>query len=334
MNRRNRFIGGETWPPQRALIFFAVVLLAGPGRTFADNGWEGRILSFADDNDATVGNDRHYTQGARITYFSRDDALPLWLQRFSSHVPAIGFDTQAQKLGATVGQEIYTPADLKTADLITNDRPYAGWLYGGAILQRRGPLSPACQAQEQLRLDLGVVGPESLAEAAQKATHHNEPRGWNNQLKTEPAFAFRYERRYRHGVRDEDGQCDADFVPSAKANAGTVDTSAAIGALLRFGYRIPNEFDAPHQATPLDYGTYPFTGAEGRYVVRNIFLDGNTFTSSHRIGKKPFVADMRVGLTVVLKNMELTAAHTFKTREFNGQDHADSYSTAMVTLKF
>jgi len=107
-----------------------------------------------------------------------------------------------------------------------------------------------------------------------------------------------------------------------------------MGALLRFGYQIPNEFDAPQQATPLHYGTYLFTGTEGRYVVRNIFLDGNTFTSSHQIGKKPFVADMRVGLTVVLKNVELTVAHTFKTREFNGQDHADSYSTAMVTLKF
>ena len=63
------------------------LLLSSAAQNLADNGWEGQVLAVADDNDALVGTDRHYTQGARISYLSRDDALPRWLQSFSSFLP-------------------------------------------------------------------------------------------------------------------------------------------------------------------------------------------------------------------------------------------------------
>jgi len=104
--------------------------------------------------------------------------------------------------------------------------------------------------------------------------------------------------------------------------------------MLRFGYRIPNEFEASKQATALHYGAYLFTVADGRYVIRNIFLDGNTFTSSAHIEKKPLVADLQIGLTIVLKRVELTAAQSLRTREFKGQRSNDSFGSATVTVKF
>jgi lipid A 3-O-deacylase len=40
---------------------------------------------------------------------------------------------------------------------------------------------------------------------------------------------------------------------------------------------------------------YVFAAGEVRAVARNIFLDGNTFTSSHSVEKQPVVFDARRG---------------------------------------
>src|SRR5947209_2097928 len=171
------------------------IVLGAAARLGADNGWEGRILSLTEENDVTDGTDRHYTQGARISYWSGDDDLPGWLQRFSSWLPGAGMDVQGGKFGFLIGQDIYTPEDLKTAQLISTDRPYAGWLFVNVSLQRRGEMSPTWLALETIGVELGVVGPESGAEAAQVATHSFKPRGWRNQLTTEVGFDLKYERR-------------------------------------------------------------------------------------------------------------------------------------------
>ena len=121
----------------------------------ADNGWEGQILSLIWENDATAGSDKHYTQGAGLSYFSRDDALPGWLKHFSGWIPAVGYDIQAQKYGVGIMQEIYTPEDLDSSTVVTNDRPYAGWLYGTATLQRRGQTRSGIPVMENIKLDLG-----------------------------------------------------------------------------------------------------------------------------------------------------------------------------------
>jgi len=320
--------------PSWVVYFLLVLLVCGSIPTFADNGWEGQILSVTDDNDAVIGTDRHYTQGARISYFSSDEALPRWLQNFSRQLPAIGLEVQACKFGLAIGQEIYTPQDLSSVSVVPNDRPYAGWLFGSLLLQRRGPATSVWQAKEIARVDLGVIGPESLAQAAQEATHRVKPRGWQNQLKTEVGFNFGYERRYLCRLIDKDQRWGTDLIPSFRASGGTVSTFLAAGTTLRFGYRTPDEFEAPRQPTPVHFGAYVFSVAEGRYVIRNIFLDGSTFTSSPHIEKKPLVADLSLGLTVVLKSVELTVTHVFRTPEFIGQQAYDSYDSATVTLKF
>src|SRR5258706_12440977 len=113
---------------QIAVLFAVLFCAVPPGR--ADNGWEGHILSFMWENDATAGSDKHYTQGARISYLSKDDALPQWLNRFSTWLPETGFEAEARKFGLAVSQEIYTPEDLDLRNVVLGDRPYYGWLYG------------------------------------------------------------------------------------------------------------------------------------------------------------------------------------------------------------
>src|SRR6267154_683228 len=99
----------------RRFIFSVLIFVGSAGLSRSDNGWQAEILSFTEDNDTTAGTDRHYTQGAMISYLSHDEALPGFLRSFSSHLPAIGFDAQARKIGLAIGQEIYTPEKLTAA---------------------------------------------------------------------------------------------------------------------------------------------------------------------------------------------------------------------------
>src|SRR2546428_3930655 len=99
------------------IVLLFAVLFCAAASTRADNGWEGHILSFMWENDATAGSDRHYTQGARISYLSKDDAMPNWLMRSASWFPALGFEPEARKFCLAISQEIYTPENLTATAL-------------------------------------------------------------------------------------------------------------------------------------------------------------------------------------------------------------------------
>ena len=316
----------------RSLTVTTLSLLACAGATRADNGWEKNILSLKWENDAVDGTDKHYTQGAKLEYLSADDSLPKWLEAFSRVIPSIGYDLKAQKYGLAVGQEIYTPEDLTNPNIVVNDRPYAGWLYGRALLQRRGPGLLGMEARETVRLDLGIIGPESQAEATQKEWHNRTPLGWSHQLRTEVAFELNYQREYLLAFRTEDNELGCDIIPHIGGSGGTVATYANFGTTIRLGYNMPNEFTTG--SAPEQWGAYAFAGVDGRAVLRNLFLDGNTFVSSHHVRKEPLVGDFIAGMTVVLKALEVTVSHTIRSREFKSESSTDSFASVSVLMKF
>jgi lipid A 3-O-deacylase len=300
----------------------------------ADNGWERPTVSLIWDNDATYGTDRHYTQGAQLTYYSADEALPGWMRRVSDALPAVGFEVEARKWGLNLGQQIYTPDDLNTSRLIEDDRPYAAWLFAGFKLQRRGPGGFGLPAMETLRFEAGVIGPEALGKEAQGVVHLVAPEGWRNQLRTEPGLLLHYERRYlyRRALNQKNWQLD--LIPAMGLAAGNIATFASLGAQARIGRNVPNEFETANGPAEFRYGWYCFLGLEGRTLARNIFLDGNTARSSHSVDKEPLVGDFRAGVTLVLKRFELTLSQTFRSREFESQKHNDSFGTLMMLIKF
>jgi len=186
---------------------------------------------------------------------------------------------------------------------------------------------------EQFRIDLGIIGPESQAEDTQKVWHSRDPQGWSHQLKTEVGIAFRYGRTCLFRVKSQ-SRWTANVLPALDASIGNVDTHFGLSATARLGYNIPDDFEVPDKPTRSDWGLYAFGRIGGRMVIRNIFLDGNTFRSSHSVDKTPFVGAASVGLTFVLKRIELTASNNYRTPEFNGQQRADSFGSATVTFKF
>lgn len=128
-------------------------------------------------------------------------------------------------------------------------------------------------------------------------------------------------------------------------------TFANIGAELRVGLNLPDDFGTPSIApgsttsTPVDgaqaagrsrfdLGLYVFARVDGRAVARNIFLDGNTFSDSYSIGHNVFVADLSAGVAVNLRNTKLAYAVVYRTEEFEEQDGGQLFGTLSLNWTF
>jgi hypothetical protein len=308
------------------------------------------------ENDLFYGTDRYYTNGFKLSWSSRDleqyadspyasPFLPLF-----NLLPYINDHNYQKNLVLSLGQNIYTPADTETAELIEHDRPYAGWLYLGL-----GVVWKNAQVRNSLVLDIGVVGPWSYAEQTQRLIHDlrgfDHPNGWDNQLDNEIGFTLAYERMWRWPKHESRSGLDWELLPHAGIALGNVKTYVNAGAELRAGWNLPDDFGTASigatttTSTPvdglqgaerarLDLGFYLFARVDGRFVARNIFLDGNTFDDSPSVGHNPWVADISVGTAVNYKNTKLAYAIVYRTEEFSRQREPQVFGTVSLNWTF
>ena len=307
----------------------------------------GPLLALTEENDCFAGTDRHYTQGFRAVYLGSESSAACWLRQFAAY----GIRVDSWRWGFEIGQSLFTPENLTATEPLPNDRPYAGWLYAGPVLQRRGVDSIAgLPALENVQLQLGVVGPGALARQTQESAHFiggfQKAAGWQNQLGNEPGGALKYERTWRFAsgaLRD----WNAELLPQAGGSLGNVDTSARFGAMLRAGWRLPDDFGVQNidslaiadggswvGATSRRLGFYIFARAEGRAVGYNEFLDGNLFRDSPHITKRPFVGELQGGVVFIFARMELSLMLIYRTKEFDGQDCEDTFGSVSLQVDF
>lgn len=289
-----------------------------------------------------AGTDRHYTNGFKFTWLGEtdlDQSRP-FVQRVARVIPWMDPEhvDWRYKAGFALGHNIYTPSDTETAALIPGDRPYAGWLYGSILLH--------AQLHNQLRLvelSLGVVGPSAQGEAIQNAWHDviNVPHadGWANQLHDEPGLQLSWERRYRAWQRDTPpaSELGVDLVLRHRVTLGNVATHAAAGAVMRLGWRLPEDFgpdlirpggeNSTNGGGPRRFGAYVYASSEARVVIRDIFLDGNTWRASHSVDKRPLVADLNLGFVLHWPHFRLTYTQNYRTKEFYGQPRRDVFGS-------
>jgi len=79
-------------------------------------------------------------------------------------------------------------------------------------------------------------------------------------------------------------------------------------------------------------GWYVFAGIDGRTVLHNIFLDGNTVASSHSVSKRTFVGDFQAGIAIVFGRMTVAYTHVLRTREFDAQPRQDRFGALSLTF--
>lgn len=347
---------GNRLPAWLGALAWGLLLLAfGPpnaarAQVIATN--QGRVFSVLEENDMVVKTDRHYTQGIKLSYLQADGDVPRVVARMMELVPSVAYQPNALKFGYQIGQSMFTPANIRTSALIPGDRPYGGWLYTGLILQRRGETRGGTPVLENFALDLGIVGPESLAKEAQTWVHEVRgrplPQGWSHQLRTEPGINLKYERShlFRSSWTDRFAM---DLIPRGGFSVGNVDTSLRFGGMFRVGWNLPRNFGlqtvdsltTPEGGLPpgrIDWsrrlGVFAFVGTEGRLVAHNIFLDGNLFQSSQRVEKEPLIGELRTGFAVQLGRCLIGFTQVFRTPEFRKQPEHDAYGSVFGQIVF
>lgn len=300
------------------------------------------IFTASLENDLFSGEDDNYTNGIRFSFLSAENNIPDWLEQGANALPFFSVEGY-KRWQVDVGQSMYTPRDITVPTLQTNDRPYAGWLYGSV-----GVISDTGKQLDNLQLTLGVVGPLSGAAQAQDFVHDfidsNDPQGWDYQLKNEPGIVLTYERKWRNMYQITPFGLGVDFTPSIGASVGNIFTHASVGGVVRFGYDLPSDYGPPLIRPSMpgsdffvpsqDIGWYLFAGVEGRAVARNIFLDGNTFSDSHSVDKENFVGGLQAGIAFTYKDTRIAYTHIIRTREFQGQSENDEFGAITLSRRF
>jgi hypothetical protein len=285
-----------------------------------------------EDNDgislAKPRTDEAYTQGVRLTARWRTGAD----------------DDGESQMGVVVGQEIYTPRDLRTTDLsaLRHDRPYAGWLYGALLLRgvegAPGLRLGADRAGDgegilEVELAVGVTGPQSEAGALQSWFHGlmaqggfmpkgREPAGWSvyqvtNQVTLDTAVRYRLDALQAAGwlggfTRGTGSLLAVRVSPRAGLRIGTTLDLASLGVEVRTGLLASRGGPAPR----LPFELWAFGGADGRYVAYDGFVEGPLrFGATTDVARVPWVGSLEAGAGLRLGPFEITYRQSWESQD-------------------
>lgn len=329
----------------RPLIFILASLLIIPNSSVAKEERKEEdskaIVSLVVENDSFAGSDNDYSSGVRLSLLSSEENMPLWIRSMAYALPLANDGNK--RISVAVGQSMFTPQDITRHIPKEGDHPYAGWLYGSV-----GMVSDTGKTLDNVMLTLGVVGPSSLVEQTQIAIHDvigsPHPEGWDNQLKDEPGAILTYERKWRGMYEFSPFGVGADVTPHAGVNLGNISTDASVGATFRLGYDLPADYGPPRIRPSLpgsdffvptkELGGYLFTTISERAVARNIFLDGNTFSSGPRVNKEIMVGSLQVGAALTYGQTRISYTQVFMSKEYATQEHDSQFGVFTVSCRF
>lgn len=339
-----------------SLMLCLALCLAAFGAGANDDPW---TINVYFENDLFGETDQNYTNGIRLSWVSPDTAsyyddpaFPTWVRAVNRKLRFFNGDGEnlEHNLVISLGHLIYTPSDISATGLLLDERPYAGYLYAGFAYHTR--------SQDQLdtvEINLGVVGPAAQGEEAQDLIHDlrgfDKFQGWDNQLENEPAVTLLYEhkRRLFRASLVEDSRVQHDFIGHGGISLGNVATYVNFGGEYRIGWDLPDDFgtsavrsggdnSAPgrgdlrrHARGAAIYGLHGFVSVDARLVAQDIFLDGNSFRSSHSVNKEKEVADISAGISFLTGRWKTSFAWVIRSREFTEQPHHHKYGSLSVS---
>lgn len=343
---------------QRSAAIAALLLFCAPNIARAEtleNIPSARAIGLYVENDARTvggpGSDQAYSNGLRLSYVYARGESPSWAEFFADRSETFRRerDKALVNYSVSLAHQIFTPENKVRTDLIEDDRPYAAWLSLSFGANLRTP-----SHGHFIELSLGTVGPAAGGQAVQNEFHRiikrPEAGGWEHQLKNEPTLQLAYQQRLKFFELGEPGNKTFDVIPYFGGMLGNVMTSAHFGGVIRFGTQIPDDlgptrpsssdgdsFLAPNVTsvgTPERWSLYAFAGARGVATARNLFLDGNSFTESHRVHKYPLTAETEFGLGLQRQPLSLIWRFVTRSPEFKERGRFNSFGSVSGALTF
>ncbi len=299
------------------------------------------VLTLKVDNDVfTGGRDGHYTSGLE-GYWAFEPEQDHWTRDLANLIP--GWTSSDLTYSAyRFGQQLYTPEDIDVEELQTDDRPYAGMLFGGVSLFK-ATQEQGYRVTDTATVDVGLVGQGAGGEKSQrwvhKATGSKKAEGWDHQLTNEPFLNLGYEKRW--WMQDSLGGLETEYGPSVGGAVGNLYTYLSTGAGVRIGQGLSRSL-SQSSVTPGSggvqyfkpdggFGWFVFANLEGRYMAQNMLLDGNTWHDSPSVDREDLVGDAQVGLALTWDRWQVSFANVWRTREFDEQSGHDQFGSLTIS---
>ena len=334
------------WGFAGLVLILILILLNGSvasGETHQEKG--SFNIHFENDVLDTEASDSHYTNGLLFSYQTGENRVWNWLDGWARRHYFREPDVRLHA-SLALGHNLYTPEDISTTELVTDDRPYAAWLHVDlGLVGQTGDVLRTMQAS------FGLVGPAARGQEFQKWIHQvidsPEPMGWDNQLNNELTLMLVFEQKWRNilspGFMRGSG-LDIDISPHGSMALGNVFTYGGVGGTVRLGHGLERDFGPPRiQPAPPGsgfcaprggFGWYVYGGLDGRLMLRNIFLDGNTFSDSHSVDKNYLVGDLVAGVAASGLGMRLGFSYVVRSPEFEGQGSPDRFGSLTLSFHF
>ena len=248
-----------------------------------------------------------------------------------------------------LAHQFFTPDDITIPTLQLDDRPYAGWLSTSLDIVNETLISNTNGNDRRYRnsvgLRFGIVGPSSFGEDLQKFWHRvcdcQDPQGWGLQLRDELGLIYSLSHDRQLIRNDISKTWSYDVIGSAQAAIGNIYSGVELGGFVRLGYNLDSGWSAKTMADSgydagginSDPGFFLFAGLTGRYVARDIFVDGNTWQNSHSVSRTPFVSDQMLGLGMHWNHLELRLTMTRRTDQYRSQAGATRFGSVVLVWK-
>lgn len=352
----------------RSFYFFItfICLIFSQANAIESLPYKKRNLSLKTDNDAyfpPTDKDRYYTAGHSLLYTHSETKNKIlsyfgfsWLiakNMESKHTDSTNSaneplsETSTQNLDSKTpisrlffggAQEIRTPHYKFATHPPRSDMPYSGYLYAIFGVQNRFD-----NFLEQTLLHIGIIGPGALGKETQDSIHNAihvaKYAGWSYQIQNEMVLNLYYNAAYKVRLwRDF-----IDIIPLASLALGNAHTHLDLGVRLRIGYNLSGDFgfgvaqSSSFATSSLNdkFRIYLQTSINGRFVARNIFLQGNTIGGLQtNLDLQRAVCALNLGLLIAWKGASLSASYTLKTPEFSTQLGNSNFASFALSFSF
>ena len=254
-----------------------------------------------------------------------------------------------QKLEYSFQQDVFTPGRLgkRSSNAVLGDRAFAGYLaFGFNYLRKDQTRISWITLVSKADLLLGVIGPNSQAEAVQNYGHRliggTEYLGWKDQL--ENSYGANFTVRVIPQLRTNFKGLDAEVAPHAVISVGNFVGYQGIGITLRFGKHLSSDF-GPKDFSPYStknptisnhkgYSWNLFVGIERRHLSHNYLLQGVTSRSRIvSVQMKDYLTDVQVGVIVNLKHFLINVSFIQRGLEFTTQENKQQFVTVGSSIK-
>ena len=289
-------------------------------------------IGLKSDNDSYLGqgSDRYYTNGLFISF-----RHALEQKKLPQHLEKITYEL-------SLGQKIFNPYSGFAPDPVTQDRPFAGYLYAEAAVN----WFYSNESIVKTSLQIGTTGKNSLAEAGQKFLHDTFPfyriEGWDYQIKNE--LSINISGQYTKLIsRLADNKVDLSF--EGYANLGTTFNGAGAGLLFRTG-NLNQLFNSAYTNSVIGNRAktkatvkrefYFYAKPQLNLVVHDATIQGSLFNNESPVtfNQKPLVFAQQLGLDYTTQRFTVDFSVILKTKEIKSLARAHSWGSIGLSYRF